>query len=285
MTSKDPPMYTFGPFQLDPLEQRLLRRGKPVSLTPKTFEMLLLLVERSGHLVEKDELLESLWSGSFVEEANLTHHIWMLRKALGKEGTQYIETVPKRGYRFHPIVQAVGEPAAEHLAAKQNGLKRAGVIESEAGPETRSLAVLPFQAISPMSGPAQFGLGIADALITQLSKLRLFTVLPTSIVRKYVDEARDPVLIGQSLKVDSVLDGAMQRSGKLLRVTVQLVGIKERATIWAEKFDEKLTDVFNLEDKISEQVATALALNFDGSNERAVSRTPNGRHMLSGGSR
>src|SRR3954447_9300669 len=96
------PIYDFGPFRLDPLEHLLLRDGKPVPLTPKTFSLLQVLVERHGHLVEKDELFRLVWPETAVEESNLSYNVSVLRKALGDGGEagRLIETVPKRGYRF-----------------------------------------------------------------------------------------------------------------------------------------------------------------------------------------
>lgn len=95
-------IYEFGPFRVDTKERVLLREGRPVALTPKAFEVLLALVTHRGHIVEKDALLNHVWAGSFVEEGNLKVTVSMLRKALGQEGAegQYIETVPRRGYRF-----------------------------------------------------------------------------------------------------------------------------------------------------------------------------------------
>ncbi|MBA3355694.1 MAG: transcriptional regulator [Pyrinomonadaceae bacterium] len=95
-------LYEFGPYRLDPAERRLLRDGKPVALTPKCFDLLVLFVENSGHLLEKGELLERLWPGQFVEEANLSFNISSLRKVLGEgqNGRRFIETVPKKGFRF-----------------------------------------------------------------------------------------------------------------------------------------------------------------------------------------
>src|SRR4029450_10748525 len=100
-------LYEFGPFRLDTAEQLLLRDGKPVPLTPKAFEMLVALVERSGHLVEKEELMKVVWADAFVEESNLTNNVYALRKMLGQgeNGRSYIETVPKRGYRFTAAVR------------------------------------------------------------------------------------------------------------------------------------------------------------------------------------
>src|SRR6202162_6030470 len=105
-------LYEFGPFQLDPPERLLLCDGQPVPVPPKEVGLLVFLVGRSGHLVEKDELLKSVWHGSFVEEGNLSVTISVLRKALNDDrGThKYIETVSKRGYRFVADVRRVGEP-------------------------------------------------------------------------------------------------------------------------------------------------------------------------------
>jgi DNA-binding winged helix-turn-helix (wHTH) protein len=95
-------LYEFGPFQLNVVERLLLRNREPVSLSPKAFDLLLALVESHGHLLEKDELLRHLWPDMFVEEANLSYNISLIRKALGESGNgqKFIETVPKHGYRF-----------------------------------------------------------------------------------------------------------------------------------------------------------------------------------------
>jgi DNA-binding winged helix-turn-helix (wHTH) protein/tetratricopeptide (TPR) repeat protein len=101
--------YAFGPFRLDPQERVLLRDGRPVPLTPKAVEILLLLVEKAAHLVDKDDLMKRVWPDTFVEEGNLTKNVFVLRRALGNgdAGQEYIETVPKRGYRFVARVTAV----------------------------------------------------------------------------------------------------------------------------------------------------------------------------------
>lgn len=112
--------YEFGPFRLEPHERQLWREDKPVALTAKAFDMLLVLVENSGHLLDKEELLKQVWPGSFVEEANLSHHIYKLREVLGegKDGDKYIETVPRRGYRFiAKVIEIHDEPGEEILVA------------------------------------------------------------------------------------------------------------------------------------------------------------------------
>jgi TolB-like protein/DNA-binding winged helix-turn-helix (wHTH) protein/cytochrome c-type biogenesis protein CcmH/NrfG len=110
--------YEFGPFRLDPTERLLLRDGKPIELTPKAFEVLLVLAKNSGHLLDKDQLLKQVWPDTAVEENNLTQAIYTLRRALGddKEGNKIIETVPRRGYRFVAGVQERAKPAGKPVA-------------------------------------------------------------------------------------------------------------------------------------------------------------------------
>ena len=114
MNEKTGHFYCFGPFRLDPRECLLVLDGKPVPLAPKAFEVLLVLVENAGHLVDKDDLMKRLWPGTFVEEANVAKHVSLLRRILSEatNGREYIETVPKRGYRFVAEVREVKTPEA-----------------------------------------------------------------------------------------------------------------------------------------------------------------------------
>ena len=107
--------YHFGPYRLDASQRVLLREGKPVSLTLKAFDTLHVLVEKHGHVVEKDDLMRQVWPDAFVEESNLTQNIFTLRKALGETTGEfkYIETVPRRGYRFVAPVEEILEDSSE----------------------------------------------------------------------------------------------------------------------------------------------------------------------------
>ena len=102
--------FSFRQFELDPLERRLLRAGESIALTPKVFDTLVFLVERAGSLVSKEELIQGVWPRGFVEESNLSKNIWLIRRALGEadQGAEFIETVPKIGYRFiAPVIRGV----------------------------------------------------------------------------------------------------------------------------------------------------------------------------------
>src|SRR4030095_11231534 len=117
MTTPVNRIFEFGPFRLDTAERVLLRDGQAVALTLKTFDVLLFLVENSGHIVEKDELMNRVWAGSFVEEGNLKVTVSMLRKALEDNNgdVRYIETVPRRGYRFVADVTESANRSAQLL--------------------------------------------------------------------------------------------------------------------------------------------------------------------------
>lgn len=135
-------LYEFGPFRLDPAERLLLRDGRAVPLTPKVFDILVLLIENGGRLLEKDELMRRVWPDSFVEEGNLTFNISVLRKALGEGHGHhpYIETVPRRGYRFVADVREVSGVAPDLLLEDYTKIRV--ITEEEEESNTRDEAVL-----------------------------------------------------------------------------------------------------------------------------------------------
>jgi TolB-like protein/Flp pilus assembly protein TadD len=290
-------VYEFGPFRLDAAERTLMRDGTPVRqaggggamLTPKVVETLVALVERSGQIVGKDELMRAVWPDAVVEEGNLAANISLLRKALGaaEDGRPYIETFPKRGYRFSAAVELVEADATKFVVRRRT---RARIITTEeesaddplmgvaeraalaAGTsERRTLAVLPFRVLSVAAGEEFLGLGLADALITQLGNTGRIVVRPTSAVRRYAEEAeRDSVSVGRELGVDAVLEGSVQHAGARLRVTVQMLGVLDGVPLWADKFNAPFTDIFDVQDSIAEQVARALTLRLTGENRERL---------------
>ena len=137
MSAETRVLYEFGKFRCDPREHLLLCDGKPVSLSPKSFEILLALIRSNGQLVTKDELMQQVWPDSFVEEANLTVNISALRKVLGEGpgGPHYIETVPKRGYRFIAEVAVVERDSGRPKSAQETPA-RARTTARERGSST-----------------------------------------------------------------------------------------------------------------------------------------------------
>jgi DNA-binding winged helix-turn-helix (wHTH) protein/TolB-like protein/Tfp pilus assembly protein PilF len=316
MTGKEQDItFEFGPFRLNARERRLLYDSEPVLLTPKAFDTLTALVERSGHVVGKDELMQIVWPDSFVEESGLTRNISVLRKELDRTpgGKDYIETVPKVGYRFTPAVTKRAEPAVfalrdsvqsetlengvrtsapapKHLSRRLSviaaGLLLLGLgigiayryrfganVNSVADPsQSQNLAVLPFRPMVAGTQDENLQIGIADALISKLSNLRQLTLKPTSAVRRYVGPAVDPQSAGRELGVDVVVDGSIQRDGERVIVSVQLVRVGDGASIWAQRFEDRATDMFKIQDAISERIVSALRIKLDADEQARLFR-------------
>jgi TolB-like protein len=139
-------------------------------------------------------------------------------------------------------------------------------------PNVHSLAVLPFRPLSAESRDEYLGLGMAETLITRLSHLQQLLVRPTRAVLKYADVRQDPIAVGRELGVDLVLDGSFQKLDDRLRVTVRLVNVGDGAALWADKFDTQFTDIFQVQDTISEQVAAALVLELTSEERRLLTK-------------
>ncbi len=244
-------IYEFGEFQVD-VGRRLLsgRDGRALPLTPKAFDTLLYLIEHAEAVLEKNTLISAIWPDTVVEENNLNQNISILRRVLGGSRAEncYIATVPGRGYKFVAPVRKRARPA---------------IVVS-----IRSIAVLPFQPLVSEDRDASLELGMADTLIARLGGLRNMIVRPISSVRKYASLGQDALLAGRELEVESVLEGSLQRRGDKIRVTVRLLDVSTGASLWSGTFDEQLTDIFALQDSISERVVKALALELS-SEEKA----------------
>lgn len=136
----------------------------------------------------------------------------------------------------------------------------------------KSIAVLPFKILDGSGSDEYLGIGMTDALITRLSGLKRVSVRPTSAVLKYNRSGVDPAASGRDLEVDAVLEGSIRKSGDTVRVTVQLVSVKSGAQLWAGKFDEKASDVFTVEDRVSARVSEALTLNLAGDEKKRLAK-------------
>lgn len=248
-------IYEFGAFRLDLVRRELRCEGELVAITPKVFDTLRVLVQNQGQIVTKDSLIKEIWAESFVEESGLMRNISVLRKTLGEQNQSapFIVTVTGKGYRFLADVREVSESGETASAEK----KTPPVTAENHEPDFHSLAVLPFRSFGG-DDTVYLGLGMADALITRLSNLEKLRVRPTGAVVKYGGIAQNPLDAAKDLRVESVIEGTIRQSGDRLRVTVQLVSVKNEITLWAEKFDESLTDIFAVQDLISERVAAAL---------------------------
>ena len=291
-------LYRFGRFELDADLLVLYWNGEVVPLKPKALETLLVLVQNEGTVVSKDELLEEVWPDTFVEENSLSRNIHELRKELTLiEGGEYIETIPRRGYRFVQGVSFSGHP--EHIPDTQTILGETFPQQWREAPKQirwhfvaialvgifllssftvwwefsgseglsgvpsnkrnfKSIAILPLSPLESSEDDQILSLGLSDQLISRISGLGLFKVRPLSAVRKYTDAETDPLEVGAELGVDAVLTGTFLRNNGKIRINLRLLDVRDGAQVWARSFEEAEGDPLLLEEMVSVNVAQSL---------------------------
>jgi TolB-like protein len=233
--------YRFGAFELQPNERRLLAGGEPVVLGPRAFDLLIALVERPGQLVTKEELLDCVWPKLVVEENNLQVQVSALRKILGREA---IATIPGRGYRFTVTLTASNAPLKTLLAPIDENVP--------------SIAVLPFVNMSDDAANEYFADGIAEELLNVLSKVRGLRVASHTSAFSFKGGKVDIPTVAQKLNVATILEGSVRKSGKRVRITVQLVQVATDSHLWSETYDRELEDIFAVQDDIAQSVVKEL---------------------------
>ena len=203
-----PIAYKFGCFCLRPSEKQLLREGEPVSLEPKVYDTLFILLESQGRLVEKSEFLSRLWPGNFVEEVGLAHAISQLRKALrdGTNGTSFIETVPKRGYRFSVPIEVVSPKSHESTS-----------------PVT--VAVLPVENLGAGSDHEYFAAGLTEELIAVLGQIapEHIRVIGRTSMMAYKEARKSLAEIGRELDAGFLVESSIRGEGGTVRITTKLI--------------------------------------------------------------
>ena len=217
-------LYQFGPFRLDARGRLLFREDQRLALSPKAVELLIALVEAQANTVSKEELLNRVWADTAVEEGSLTSHISLLRKTLGE---RYIETIPKRGYRFVGAVK----PVAEVSGRPQ---------------QLRSLAVLPLENLGRDRDGDCFADSMTEALITNLAKISALRVVSRTSVMRYKNTRKSIPEIGRELSVDALMEGSVQCESNRVRINARLVGASTDQHLWAEAYDRDLRDVLIL---------------------------------------
>ena len=243
----------FGRFELQPTQRRLLTNGAPVALGARAFDVLVVLVERAGELVAKDDLLTLVWPGLVVEENNLQVHVSALRKVLGHET---IATIPGRGYRFtaalKPKESQTFPPPARVPALTDD--------------RTPSIAVLPFANLSDDVANEYFADGLAEELLNVLSKMRGLKVVSRTSSFYFKGRNVDLGAVAQKLNVAAVIQGSVRKSGTRVRITAQLIQVATDSHLWSETYDRELDDIFAVQDDIAQSVVKALraALLGDG---------------------
>jgi TolB-like protein len=244
----------FGRFRLDLASRQLLLDERLLEVGDRALQVLRLLAEANGGLVSKDELMTRVWAGQVVEENNLQVQISTLRKALDPEGTgeSWIVTVPGRGYR---LLGAAERPALPL-------------------PDEPSLVVLPFRNISGDPEQEYFADGMVEEITTALSRIGSLFVIARNSAFTYKGRPVDVRQVGRDLGVRYVVEGSVRKAGSRVRIAGQLVEAATGAHLWADRFEGRLEDVFDLQDQMTAKVAAAIEPNARAAEIQRARRKP-----------
>jgi len=245
-----PSAYEFGSFRVEPGERRLLRAGAAVALPPKAFDLLVILLEQPDRLLKKDELIERLWPGVFVEEVNLAQNISTIRRALGGDSREaFIQTIAGSGYRFVAPVRRTSLREPSTVASSPRATT----------PARSRLLVLPFRMLKPDADVEFLAFGLPDALTATMSGLQSVLVRSTLVAARFRDDPPDLARIAREADVDLVVSGTLLRAGDELRVVAQLADAAAGTVIWSHTEQAPVGDLFRLQDSLVAKIAESLS--------------------------
>jgi len=300
------PTYRFGDFEFDPASGELHKDGLKVRLQEQPFQILTLLLKRPGEVVTRDEVRQALWPGdTFVDfDVGLNSAIKRLRDALSDsaENPRFVETLPRRGYRFIATVETPPGPGPATLEAPPRtapppGFRlrsgggaaaalavvalMAGLIVTGKWPRLRgqlasapirSLAVLPFENLTGDPEQDYFVDGMTDAVITDLAQVRALRVISRTSVTQYKRPSKALPRIAEELGVDAVVEGTVSRSGDRVRVTAQLIQAATDRHLWAQSYERELRDVLALQSEVAAAIAQAIQVKLQPEEKRRMTR-------------
>ena len=246
--------YEFGPFRVDPRERQLMRNGEVVPLRPKVFDILLLLVQNSGHVLTKDDVMKQIWSNTAVEEGNISRTISTLRTVLGEHPRdhRYIETVPWRGYRFVANVREVWvEEALTRIA---------------------SIAVLPFVSVNPDPKTEYLVDGITDSLIRSLAQSTNIRVTSRNSAFRYKGREVDAQTVGHDLKVQALVLGRVAQSDLSLSISIELIDARDDRHLWGAQYIRPPEDLLATCETITRNIHEQLRLDLPDKNHLIAAR-------------
>jgi TolB-like protein len=244
-------IHSFGPFRLDTDAEILFRGAEPTVLGQRAVALLRLLLERAGAPVSKDALIEAAWPGLAVEDSNLTVQIAALRRVFAEVagGATWIETLPRRGYRYVGPLAATDNPPAEANPQTSPAL----VL-----PDKPSVAVLPFSNLSGDPEQDYFAGGMVEDIIAGLSRIKWLFVVARNSSFTYKEKAVDVKRVGRELGVRYLLQGSLRKDGNRVRISAQMIEAETGRHLWAERYDRPLDDIFALQDEITLSVVSAI---------------------------
>jgi TolB-like protein/Tfp pilus assembly protein PilF len=236
-------IYEFDDVKIECRNFQILKNGAARRITPRAFEVLLYLIENAGRVVGKQELFDRIWKESFVTDNALTRMIKEIRQVIGDEADapRYIETVPKRGYRFIAQTNSTG---GELSLIKENSLS--------------SIAVLPFTNTNADAESEYLSEAITENIINNLSKIPGLRVVPRSVVFSLANRETNALETGRNLNVQTVAGGRVLQRGETLIVSAELIDVEKQSQLWGEKYQYETAGIFELQEEISRKISTQL---------------------------
>lgn len=316
--SPSPPhVVRFGVFEVDLSAGEVRKAGLRQKLTGQPFQLLQALLERPGEIVTRDELQQRIWpDNTFVDyDLGLKKAVNRLREVLGDsaDSPRFIETIPRRGYRFigsvtapaipaqlgepHP---AVSEASASTESSRDNraaflrrfiptfvllaiaaillwlnaGKLRTRIFATSPSAEIHSIAVLPFKNLSKDPEQEFFVDGMTDELITDLAKIHQVRVISHTSVMPYKGVGKPLSAIAGELNVDAIVEGTVLRSGNRVRVTAQLLGASPERHLWADSYQGDLADVLSLQDRVARSIAREIRVTLTPEEQTRLTSLP-----------
>lgn len=255
-------IYQFEDFKLDTDRHELTKAGAVLAVEPQVFALLELLVTNPDRMIPKDEIIEKVWNGRIVSDGSLNTRIRSLRKTLDDDGKQQrlIKTHHGQGFRF------VGNPKTEYPSTQAGASEEQTVL---ALPDRPSIAVLPFDNMSPDPEQEFLADGMCEDILTALSKDPQLFVIARNSTFQYKGRAVDVREVGRELGVAYVLEGSVRSSGERLRITAQLIDARTGEHVWAERYDRQKEDIFELQDQMTRQIVSELLGELVTTNDQA----------------
>jgi TolB-like protein/DNA-binding winged helix-turn-helix (wHTH) protein/Tfp pilus assembly protein PilF len=295
-------VFEFGGFHLDAAKRQLSGPDGVVEVPSRAFDVLLYMVAHPGEALDKIRLLKAVWPSTVVEEGNLSQCIFALRRAFGDTATEhrFIATIPGRGYQFVAQVResspVIATPEIARPRSRQRLYAGAGLAfivallvalrfwpapmpdkPPEVAPSSvpASIAVLPFADLSSTADMEYFADGLAEELASSLSKVRGLRIISRHSSFAFKGKSADARLIGEKLRVETILEGAVRKEGDRIRITAQLTRTKDGVSLWAETYDRQFDDVLDIQSSIAREVAATLAPVVENSQKSAHPESPN----------
>lgn len=235
----------FGIFELDARAGELRKRGMKLRLQGQPLQVLAVLLRRPGELVTREEIRDELWpADTFVDFDHALHNaIARIREALGDsaEAPRYVETLPRRGYRFIGRI----DPPREQPSTVQ---------------QIRAIAVLPLEEHSDDSGHEYFADGMTEALITSIAKIKALRVISRTSAMQYKGARKPLPQIARELNVDALIEGSVLRAGDRVRIAAQLIHAATDQHLWAESYERDLRDVLAVQSEIACRIAHEVSI-------------------------